>query len=50
MAQKKKVKNPRSKVEDYRHKDAKRRNIPPAGLAARGRTPNVTEQTFFYNL
>jgi len=47
MARKKKVKNP--KVEDYRHEDAKRKNIPPAGLAARGRTPKVEEQTYVYN-
>ncbi len=47
MARKKKGKNP--KVEDYRHGDAKRKNIPPAGLAARGRTPKVGEQTYFYN-
>lgn len=47
MARKKKGKEP--KVEDYRHDDAKRKNIPPAGLAARGRTPKVAEQTFFYN-
>ena len=42
MARKKKAKNP--KVEDYRHEDAKRKNIPPAGLAARGRTPGMAEQ------
>lgn len=42
MAQKKKAKEP--KVEDYRHEDAKRKNIPPAGLAARGRTPEMAEQ------
>jgi hypothetical protein len=47
MAQKKKVKNPQ--VEDYRHEDAKRKNIPSAGLAARGRTFKVSEQTYFYN-
>ena len=47
MARKKKAKE--SKVEDYRHEDAKRKNIPPAGLAARGRTPKVEEQTYFYN-
>jgi len=47
MARKKKAKEP--KVEDYRHEDAKRKNIPPAGLAARGRTPKVAEQTYFYN-
>ena len=42
MARKKKVKNP--KVEDYLHEDAKRKNIPPAGLAARGRKQEVAEQ------
>jgi len=47
MARKKQAKNPQ--VEDYRHEDAKRKNIPSAGLAARGRTPKVAEQTFFYN-
>ncbi len=44
MARKKKAKNPRPKVEDYRHEDVKRKNIPPAGLAARGRTPEMAEQ------
>ncbi len=34
MARKKKGKSP--KVEDYRHEDAKRKNITPAGLAASG--------------
>ena len=47
MARKKKAKEP--KVEDYRHEDAKRKNIPPAGLAARGRTPEMAEQKYFYN-
>ena len=47
MARKKKAKEP--KVEDYRHEDAKRKNIPPAGLAARGRIPRVAEQMYFYN-
>ncbi|MBW1699566.1 MAG: hypothetical protein JRH18_10105 [Deltaproteobacteria bacterium] len=47
MARKKKAKNPQ--VEDYRHEEARRKNIPPAGLAARGRTPNVAEQKYFYN-
>ena len=42
MARKKKEKNP--KVEDYRHEDAKRKNIPPAGLAARGRKQEVAKQ------
>ena len=47
MARKKKGKNP--KVEDYRNEDATRLNIPPAGMAARGRTPKEAEQMFFYN-
>ena len=47
MARKKKAKG--QKVEDYRHEDAKRKNIPPAGLAARGRTPKVEERKYFYN-
>ena len=42
MARKKKANE--AKVEDYRQGDAKRKNIPPAGLAARGRTPKVSEQ------
>ena len=41
MARKKKAKE--QKVEDYRHEGAKRKNIPPAGLAARGRIPEVAE-------
>ena len=47
MTRKKKAEE--QKVEDYRHDDAKRKNIPPAGLAARGRTPKVAQQTYFYN-
>lgn len=42
MARKKKAKE--QKVEDYRHEDAKLKNIPSAGLTARGRTPEVAEQ------
>jgi len=42
MARKKKGKNP--KVEDYRHEDAKRKNITPAGLAACGRKQEVAEE------
>ena len=41
MARKKKAKEP--KVEDYRNEDAKRKNIPPAGLATRSRIPEVAE-------
>ena len=47
MARKKKAKEQR--IEDYRHEDAKRKNIPSAGLAVRGRTFKVSEQTYFYN-
>lgn len=48
MAQKKK-RIKKSEVRDYRHEDAKRKNISPAGLAAHGRTPEVAEQTYYYN-
>jgi len=41
MARKKKANE--QKVEDYRHEDAKRKNIPPAGLAACGRKQEVAE-------
>jgi len=41
MARKKKAKEP--KVEDYRHEDAKRKNILPAGLTTRSRIPEVAE-------
>jgi hypothetical protein len=47
MAQKKKAKE--LKVEDYRHEDAKRKNISSVELADHGRTFNVAEQTYFYN-
>jgi hypothetical protein len=39
---KKKGKNPQ--VEDYRNQDAKRKNIPSAGLALRGHAPEIAEQ------
>lgn len=41
MARKKKAKE--LKVEDYRHDDAKGKNIPSAGLATRSRIPEVAE-------
>ena len=41
MARKKKAKNPQ--VMDYRHEDAKRKNIPPTGLAARVQTPKMVQ-------
>ena len=31
-------------VKDYWHEDAKRKNIPPAGLAVRGHAPEIAEQ------
>ena len=38
MAKKKAKKTvPEQAVMDYRHEDAKRKNIPPAGLAAQGK-------------
>ena len=48
MARKKKAKNPQAK--DYRHEDAKRKNIPPAGLAARGWSFKVAERHTFTTL
>ena len=48
MARKKKGNE--AKVEDYRHEDAKRKNIPPAGLAARSQTIEMRKQRFFSNL
>ncbi|NQT55574.1 MAG: hypothetical protein HQ551_05035 [Desulfobacteraceae bacterium] len=47
MARKKKTKN--TQVEDYRHEDAKRRNIPPAKLAACGQTSEAVEQNIENN-
>ncbi len=41
MARKKKEKNP--KVKDYRHENAKRKNIPPAGLVASGGIPKTVQ-------
>ena len=41
MARKKEAKEQR--VEDYRHEDAKRKNIPSAGLAARVQTPKMVQ-------
>ena len=37
-----------SSVQDYRY-DAKRKNNPPAGLAAQGRTPELPKITYAYN-
>jgi hypothetical protein len=39
MARKKGKSSPDQTVMDYRHGDAKRKNIPPAGLAAQGNLP-----------
>ena len=39
MARKKGKSNPEQTVIEYRHEEAKRKNIPPAGLAAQGKSP-----------
>ena len=36
-------------VQDYRHDTATRRNNPPAGIAAQGRTPDTPKQEYAYN-
>jgi adenine-specific DNA-methyltransferase len=36
-------------VSDYRFKESKRKNIPPAGLAAHGVTEDVPKQRFYYD-
>ena len=40
---------PQEPVSDCRYPDAKRRNIPPAGLAAQGQVREVPRHTFAYN-
>jgi adenine-specific DNA-methyltransferase len=34
---------------DYRHKGAKRPNIPPAKIAAEGKVPSVPRARYYYN-
>jgi hypothetical protein len=36
-------------VKDYRHKGAKRKNIPPAGLAAQGEIREKPQIEYSYN-
>jgi adenine-specific DNA-methyltransferase len=48
MARKKTTKATESSVVDYRY-DAKRKNIPPAGLAAQGRVREVPRMSFAYD-
>jgi adenine-specific DNA-methyltransferase len=36
-------------VIDYRHEDAKRKNIPPAGLAAQGKIREKPKIQYAYN-
>jgi adenine-specific DNA-methyltransferase len=47
MAQKKKQ-APDSQITDYRHAD-KRKNIPPAGLAAQGKVKEVPKAQYDYD-
>jgi len=51
MARKKgeKGKDTELSVKDYRHKGAKRKNIPPAGLAAQGEIREKPKIQYFYN-
>ena len=44
-----KSKNIELSVKDYRHKGAKRKNIPPAGLAAQGEIRERPEIEYSYN-
>ena len=52
MARSKKAK-PKTTVDgpvtDYRHTKAKRKNIPPAGLAAQGKIAEKPAERYFYN-
>jgi len=36
-------------VEDYRHEEAKRKNIPPAKIAAEGTVPTVPKARYYYS-
>ena len=42
-------KNTKPKVEDYRHEDAKRKNNPPAKIAAEGVIPAIPKAQYAYN-
>ena len=43
------ARNSEKKVKDYRHDSSKRKNNPPAGIAAQGRTPDTPKQEYAYN-
>ena len=49
MAKKKSNKVPEQKVVDYRYDDEKRKNIPPAGLAAQGKIREKPKIRYAYN-
>jgi adenine-specific DNA-methyltransferase len=49
MARKKGKSSPDQTVMDYRHEDAKRKNIPPAGLAAQGKIREKPKIQYAYN-
>jgi adenine-specific DNA-methyltransferase len=49
MARKKARNNTEPNVLDYRHEDAKRKNIPPAGLAAQGEIHEKPKIQYAYN-
>ncbi len=40
---------PEKEVKDYRHDSSKRKNNPPAGISAQGRTPDTPKQEYTYN-
>ena len=45
----KKSKRKKIKSEDYRHTDKKRKNIPPAKIAAEGEIPKVNKVKYYYS-
>ena len=49
MARKKGKSSSDQTVLDYRHEDAKRKNIPPAGLAAQGKIREKPKIQYAYN-
>ena len=50
MAKRKRAKRAKStRVEDYRHEEAKRKNNPPAKIAAEGTVPAVPKAQYAYN-
>jgi adenine-specific DNA-methyltransferase len=49
MARSKKARKSEAAVSDYRYDEAKRKNIPPAGLAAQGRVAEVPKLHYAYD-